>query len=101
LFYGRIFYGLQLGTNFAFFTILFIEFIFLQGIVASIALFAGNIKRVWTIRIIAVLMLVLFVAQFITHTKFSCLAYVTAAFNIASIWLLRSPKNKELKPVAS
>jgi hypothetical protein len=101
MFYGRIFYGQQLGINLGFFCILLIEFIFLQGIVASIALFAGNKKRVWTIRFIAVLMLFLFVAQIISLRTFSSLAYFMTAFNIASIWLLRSPKNKELKPTAN
>jgi hypothetical protein len=77
-----------------------VEIIFLRGMVASILLFCGKNKDARTIQFIAAFLIVaLFVPQIIDLKKPSALAIalsvVFAAFNMASIWLLRSPKQNE------
>lgn len=84
--------------------------------VAGILLFDGKNKEVQTIRLIAILGLLAFVAQIISFKDFVCsglwysgavfaarvvafrdffpLAIVSVAFNMASLWLLRSPSQK-------
>jgi hypothetical protein len=75
--------------------------IFLRGGIASIRLFGGNTKDTRIIRLIAVLGVVTVIGQVSASFKnFTTLSVVFALFNIASFWLLRSPKTKEAKTVS-
>ena len=77
--------------------ILLYVFILIFGVIASIRLFGGNNKEIRTIRSIAILGLVAFVAQIIAFKTFSAMAVTLTVFNLASIYLLRSPKHQAAK----
>ncbi len=99
--------------------VLLFEVIFLRGIIAAILLFDGKNNEIRTIRFIAILGLLAFAAQIISFKNFICcglwysgavfaartfafrdfflLAIASVAFNVASLWLLRSPLRRNLK----
>jgi len=78
-------------TIFFLMTLLF-GYIYLRGIIGSILLFGGIARYRRAILMIALLGIIGFVGEFFAVKKVSAWAIALTVFNIASIWLLRSPQ---------
>jgi len=69
----------------------------LRGMVASVRFFGGNLKEARTLRLLAILGLIAFIAQVTAFKNVSVLAIVYTLFNLISLWLLHS--SKKAKPL--